>query len=198
MKSFSAKCDEKSSEFLNTSNNLKLEIKYSDALLALNKSLCYASSNELLGKIYASRALIFNDCKQFKKCHENIELAKSYGHGKELISLEKESNKCSLENNFEDHNPWNFFKISLPTNKKIPFIANCLKLHESWKYGRYIKTDKDLKTGDVVFIEEPFFKMINKEARYKRCANCLKTNLMCLLPCPYFCVSSKYFLLESL
>jgi signal peptidase I len=96
----------------------------------------------------------------------------------------------------------NFFKLSYPPNKKIPFIANCLELRTDEKYGRYIITNRLLKTGDVVAIEEPIYKVIKADSRYntcyesnryQRCANCLMDNLLDLIPCSN-CCASKLFL----
>lgn len=36
--------------------------------------------------------------------------------------------------------------------------------------------------GDLIAIEEPFFKAIEEAAVYMRCTNCLKSNKMSLLP----------------
>lgn len=192
MQSIKLKSDEKSKEFLLRASDLQSEQKYSEALVELNRSLCYATSDEQLGLIFAIRAVIFFEIKRFKKSHENLRLAKTHGYRGEILEIEDEcAEKLNCESNDED--PWNFFKISLPTNKKIPFIAESLKLSETWKYGRSIVTEKALKTGDIVIIEEPFFKMPNKDIRYKRCANCMKSNQLSLLPCTqHFCVSSKY------
>lgn len=76
-----------------------------------------------------------------------------------------------------------FFKLSQPANSKIPFIANCLEVKENDVYGRFIATNKDLSTGDIVIIEEPFYKVVSNEDRNLRCAICLKQNLLHLLPC---------------
>lgn len=192
MQSVPLKCNQKSNKFLINASELKALKKYSEALVELNKSLCYATSDDQLGLIFAVRAVVFFEIQRYGKCHENIKLAKTHGYKGDALLIENECiEKLSEEKSEED--PWNFFKISLPTNKKIPFIADCLKLNETWKYGRYIVTDKALKTGEVVIIEEPLFKMPNKDVRYKRCANCMKSNVMSLLPCTQqTCVSSKY------
>lgn len=36
--------------------------------------------------------------------------------------------------------------------------------------------------GDIIAIEEPFFKAVDEAAVYMRCTNCLKSNKMSLLP----------------
>lgn len=189
------KCNVKSQEYLTKGSDLKSIGKYSESLIELNKSLCYATSDDQRASIFAVRADVYFQIGRFQKCHENLKLAKTHGYTGRVLELEKECNEKLAQENLAD-DPWNFFKLTLPTNQKIPFIADCLKLSETWKYGRSIITDRPLRTGDVVIIEEPFFKMPNKDVRYKRCANCMKSNLMSLLPCTQLCcVSSKWIVI---
>jgi hypothetical protein len=53
-------------------------------------------------------------------------------------------------------------------------------------------TTHELNPGDVIIIEEPSFKAIDENAHYSRCANCLKSNRLNLLPCLEFCTFSKF------
>lgn len=87
-------------------------------------------------------------------------------------------------------NPWNFFQLSYPANEKIPNVANCLELKSDPNFGRFIVALHDLKPGDVIAIEEPFFKIIDTTATHLRCSNCLKSNNMNLVPSD-LCSSSK-------
>jgi hypothetical protein len=186
MQSKILKSSEKSSQYLSEAKELRSGLRYTDAVVQVNKSLCYATSNDQLAEAFAYRASVFHEVRKFSQCCNDLKLARSHGYAGELLRIEEQVSreKC------HDESPWDFFKLSQPLNKKIPFISDCLKLHESWKYGRYIKTDRALKTGEVVAIEEPLFKMPNKDVRYKRCSNCLKSNHMSLLPCSQGCVSS--------
>ncbi|KAG5677365.1 hypothetical protein PVAND_007129 [Polypedilum vanderplanki] len=192
---------EKSIHFLNEAKELKTQLKHMDAIIALNKSLCYSVSDSQLSMAFAERAKIFYDLKKYKECQENLKWAKSHGNNNtELAHFETAciNQLKSLDIN-ENDKPWNFFKLSPPLNKKLPFISDCLKLHESFKYGRYIKTNRPLHTGEVIAIEEPLFKMPNKDVRYKRCSNCLKSNQMNLLPCSQQkCVSTMYCSIECM
>lgn len=45
-----------------------------------------------------------------------------------------------------------------------------------------IFTSIDLKPGDIVAIEEPFFKTVHADAAHSRCANCVKSNKLSLIP----------------
>ncbi|XP_037044344.1 SET and MYND domain-containing protein 4-like [Bradysia coprophila] len=74
-------------------------------------------------------------------------------------------------------------QLSLPANPKIPFIANCLEMKTSPQKGRYIVTTKELKPGQIISIEDPFLASLEKEHRYRKCANCFAENFMNLIPC---------------
>lgn len=189
MRSVGEKCSEKAKNFINEAKEFQGKLKFSDAILSLNKALCYATTEDLRSLIYVDRAKIYFSLKLYEQCLENFELAKDQGSDNEM----KESCKNLLKYNGtdDDDESLKFFSIKLPVNPKIPFIANCLKLQESWKMGRGVVTDKPIKTGEVLVIEEPFFKMLNKDVRHKRCAHCLKSNRYSLIPCDKYCVSSE-------
>lgn len=76
-----------------------------------------------------------------------------------------------------------FFALSHDPNAKIPFIVDSIKIDQNPNEGQHIVTTKDLKAGDVIALEEALFKTINFNSRFSRCANCLKCNLLSLIPC---------------
>ncbi|KAG5671094.1 hypothetical protein PVAND_001308 [Polypedilum vanderplanki] len=74
-----------------------------------------------------------------------------------------------------------------------PFIVDCLELRHDKKYGRFTITNRDLKAGDILAIEEPFFKFLKVDPEdreypetnfYNYCVNCLLDNYLDLTPCP--------------
>lgn len=74
--------------------------------------------------------------------------------------------------------------VSLKKNPKIPFIANCLELKTTAQKGRYIVTKEALAPGQIISIEEPFVVALEKEHRFRKCANCFVENCLNLIPCP--------------
>lgn len=112
-------------------------------------------------------------------------------HGYENVNrLRERERKCQekINNNHKLqllHEPigHNYLKLSYPCNPKIPFIANCLELKSSEKFGRYVVTNKNLKAGQIIAIEDPFSKCLLKDACYKYCCNCLDDNCLNLFPC---------------
>lgn len=188
-------------------NKLYIEKSFFDALLKYNESLCYAEKgSEAIGLAYANRSAVYYELKFFEKSLENCELARQNGYPQKNIAiLDKRAQKCleQIEGGAEakkDENPFDFIKLSHETNPKLPFVANCLELRRSEKFGRYVITNRDLKVGDIVAIEKPHFKIIKSDSRYEgcqganryqRCAFCLKSNLLDLIPCET-CSSSEW------
>lgn len=184
-----SKCNASSDKFRDEGNSLFRNGEFFEALVSLNKSLCYAEmGGQQIPLAYASRSAVYFENKNYEKCLENINLAKESGCSKEnakLLSEREEECKGKIKSaqikTFADRR--NFFKLSRDANPKIPYVANCLTLRESEKFGRYIVTTSDLSPGDVIAVEEPFYKFIDKESRFSRCTYCLKTNKLSLIPC---------------
>lgn len=161
---------------------------YVRALQLYNESICFAENNsEDLAIGYANRSAIYFEWKMYDLCLENIELAKKTGYPERLMDkLNKRETECkkSLEaqSNDEDEDilvP----KLSHPPHPEIPFIADCLELKENPDVGRYITTNKDLKVGQVIALEDDFCSIILPRVRYQRCVHCLQENNYCLMPC---------------
>lgn len=197
------KCSEKSKQFSIEGDGLASESKFFDAIVSFNKSLCFApvKSSEI-SRGFIGRSTIYFELKHYEKCLENVNLARQFGCGSdgsaELNELEEKCKQLMMQTNEKENNdddPWNFFQLSHQAHDKVPFIADCLKPLDTWKYGRCVITTRSLKTGDVVAIEEPFFKMVNKNSRHSRCAGCMKSNLGSLIPCPGKCTTCEFRLM---
>lgn len=197
MESQKGKCDDKSKQFLIEGDDFSDKSQYFEALISFNKSLCNSPlRSKNIGIAFARRSDVYFKLKKLELCVENIKLARQHGFSvddtQELVERERKCEIALEEQKANDDSPWNYFKLSHPPNKKIPFIADCLKLHETWKYGRCVITTRSLHAGDVVAIEQPLFKIINKGNRFSRCGQCIKSNMLSLIPCPGRCTSSKF------
>lgn len=190
------KCNKKCDALRNIAKELEENSKKIEIFEKLNQALCYALTDDKKLLIYFDRAAICYELKFYENCLVNIQYAKDCGL--ENVSINALNENCinALKNekprDHDDDNNSKFFSITSEKNEKIPFIADCLKLQESWKFGRGIFTDKLIKTGEVLVVEKPFFKILNKDVRYKRCANCLRKNTATLIPCDKYCTSSLY------
>lgn len=184
-------------------NRFYVQKKFYDALLKYNESLCFAEAeSENLGLSYANRSAVYFEMKLYDKCLTNVKLARENGYPeKNLEILKKREEKCIEAMKQSKSEPkatdaLSFFKLSHPSNKKLPFISECLEINIDKKYGKHIVTNRELKVGDVVAIDTPKFKVIKADSRYstcfesnttQRCGNCLKDNLLSLIPCTSCC-----------
>lgn len=159
---------------------------YFEALSNYNQSLITAKlleSEELLAFAYGNRSAVYFKIKQFKKCLENIQLARLNGYpADKLHKLQSREEKCHemMQQQQEDpgDDPNDFFKLTYPANKKIPFIVDCLEIREGDKRG--IFTNQDLKAGDIIAIEESFFTFTGNY--YLQCSTCTKMDMLNLIP----------------
>lgn len=168
--------------------------RFYEALVLYNKSLAKAvpGSAEFSMSI-ANRSAVYMELKEFELCLENISLATECGYPSDrLQTLLNRREKClSQLKNQEKKSVCDFFKLSYPPNKKIPYVAECIELRHSKKFGRHLITNRALKTGDIVCIDEPFIKCVVNRSRFSHCSNCLKSEKRNLFPC-LECDCSKY------
>lgn len=198
---------EKSVE-LRTLGNKYFSLKNKDYFKALeyyNQSICHAPmDSEQLSIGYANRSAIYFEWKKYETCLENIELAKKAGYPErlkeKLLKREAECTRLLNDNNnatgSNDCPPSQDElllepKLSFPPHRDVPFIADCLELREDNQYGRYVVTNRDLKVGQVVAVEDGFCTLLLPSVRYQRCANCLAEFDLSLIPCPN-CTSAMY------
>lgn len=191
-------------------NKLYSEKKFFEALLKYNESLCTASAeSENLGLAFANRSAVYSELKLYEKSLKNIELARSHNYpSKNIEVLEKREEKCRdlMKSKVQLADPWNFFKLSYKSNKKLPFAVDLLELRVDDKYGKHIVTKQDIKVGDVLLIESPVCSALISESRfievessnkYQRCGNCMKDNILDLIPCPSCsCSEFRFFFIE--
>lgn len=188
------KCDLKSAELRTLGNNyFSLKNKdYFKALEYYNQSICHATSeSENLSIGYANRSAIYFAWQKYDVCLENIRRAREAGYPERLMDkLDKREAEClkfvNVNNNDDEKVEDELMlapKLSFPPHPTVPFIAECLELHESNQYGRFVVTNRDLKVGQVVAIEEGFCTLILPCVRYQRCANCLGEFDLSLYPC---------------
>ncbi|CRK88994.1 CLUMA_CG002773, isoform A [Clunio marinus] len=174
-------------KFLNLGRSKLKKLKYFEALENLNKSLCYAEegSKEMI-EAYANRSEVYFMIKEYEKCLENINLAIKCGCDasvNEVLKLrEAKCNELLKDDNSQVFNPWSFFKLSYPPHEKLPYVANCIELKQHELFGRYLVTTRNLTPGDIIAIEEPFFKIVHTSSTHLRCSNCLKANKLDLIP----------------
>ena len=161
---------------------------YLNALISYNISISYACTKKVLSLGYANRSAVYIEIESYEACLKNIQWARENDYPMDKIEkLNEREQKCKRfilegkKNLVED--PWDFFKLSYPPNKKIPWIVDRLELRKTKKYGRGIYATKDLKVGDIICVEDSIFGLLDGDSYYMYCNNCLKTSKMNLLPC---------------
>lgn len=180
------KSDGLSNSFRSDGNDKFSRKLFRQAIIDYNQSLCHAESDKCKSLAYANRSAVYFEMKKFKLCLENIQLAKEFGYPEENAhKLHERESKCENLVKFEstENSAEKFFSLSHESHETIPFIVAGVELKSSEKYGNYLVTSGDLKTGDVIAVEEPFIKILDKHFRFERCAHCLKQNHFSLIPC---------------
>jgi hypothetical protein len=66
-----------------------------------------------------------------------------------------------------------FFKISNP-RENLSHVSSWVELRRDEHYGRMLVASRKLLPGDIIAIEEPFFKSLDKSSDQLRCAKCLR------------------------
>lgn len=167
----------------------KGEEKFHDAIIAYNKSLCFSEpGSKQRALAYGNRSAVYLEIGLFDECLQNIQLALESNHP-EPEKLRDRSTRCleAKKNSTPDvlrKERADLFKLSYEPNKKYPSIVACLELRKDKKFGRYIVSNRDLKPGDIISVEEPVFTSIEvDESRYRRCILCLQTKKHSLVPC---------------
>lgn len=191
-KKFVPKSNAKSLEYRRMGND-HFSLKNQDYVKALelyNRSICFAEpKSEHLAIGYANRSAIYFEWGMYKDSLVNIELSRKVpGYPAKLNDKLDRREKAALEkiNNGEYHDEEEDIeipKLSYPPHKKIPFIAECMELIENEQFGRYIVTNRDLKVGDLVAIDEPFAMSLQPRLAYRRCATCFRERCYSLIPC---------------
>lgn len=183
------KCNQVAETFSLKAGEFMVEKRYTEALENYNQCLRFAEGKSaVLSEAYAGRAKVYCEVQQLEKCNENIQSAidtcECDEKREEFHKLREHcENLRNVASASGDTDARSFFKLTRPAHEKIPFIASCLEVRENDLYGRYIMTTSDLKTGDVVVVEEPFYKVLDLNQRHTRCAVCLRQNMLNLSPC---------------
>lgn len=158
--------------------------QYCAALKQCNQTLRFATDSQLLSDAFVMKAKIYNETKYYRISEENFQFAigacvdEKKSESIKLMQVELNENITSKP---EENK--NFLKLLQPAHKKIPFISESLEVLENDLFGRYIATTKDLNPGDIVVMEEPFYKVLDPKMCHTRCGICLKQNLLNLFPC---------------
>lgn len=142
------------------SGNLRFSAKlWCDAMECYNQALCFAKSgSELIGFAHANRSSCSLAMKMFKKCLNDIELAKENHYPQEKWKkLDQREVKClNLMTKEEDKSEFYNFKLDFEANEQFPCLANVLRIENNSEYGRHIVATDDIDVGKIVMVEPSY------------------------------------------
>lgn len=177
--------------------NVNFSRKLFDSSLDMHQAvLCYAPpGSEQIPLAYSTRSRVYCEIGNYDLAIENSIMAKITGLPADRIQ-QQDAREEYCRRMMQEFGPTkclgiaSFFKLSHPPNPTIPFIANCLELRRNEKYGRFIVTNKDLKTGDIIAVENAAIVWRNPLYEIAACGFCARTNYGSLYPCQH-CTSGN-------
>jgi SET and MYND domain-containing protein 4 len=195
------KSSQKAQEFREIGNKYYAAKKFYNAVLNYNKAICYAEEGSLeIGLSYGNRSAVYFEIGEYDLCLANIKLALVQAYPQEHIEkIRDREQKCKSKMN-NPETKVNFCVLSREPNRMLPFIVECLKIKEDERFGRCVVATKDIKAGEILAIESPFFTLFSEQPRacyYDRCYNCVSSNMLNLFPCDH-CPKGKFNLNRGL
>jgi hypothetical protein len=185
------KSNKKANKYRAIGNDLFKDGRFLEALLAYNHSLLFAETGSVeLALAYGNRSAVYVAIEKFQLCLENIQLARAHGYPSEKIQkLEERKKICEeslkMPNKSQEGDRSELFKLSFPSNSKVPGLADCIELKYSKKLGSRLITNRDLKAGDIIAVIEPTCLVFDKRARLHHCSHCgTGSKILSLIPCP--------------
>lgn len=184
---FAKQADSLSQMFRDEGDKLFAAGKPIDALICYNKSLCHAKKGSLdAGETFAKRSEVYFETQHYEACLVNIQLAKDHGRKGDDAVNHRESWCKQLSHEKSKESTWDVFNLSPPRRQSLPFVADCLELRRNDRFGRHIVTNRNIRPGTVVAVEEPFLKFLDlasmESFKHQRCFNCLRANQLNLMP----------------
>uniref|UniRef100_A0A182TSF8 SET domain-containing protein n=1 Tax=Anopheles melas TaxID=34690 RepID=A0A182TSF8_9DIPT len=185
-------------------NNMK---RYMDAVKLYNRSIAHSTNgSQQRAQAYWQRSKVCVKLKRYADCLQNIKLARaSDGPGllRQKLNLAEQCARRMLLSVTDDATPGSIrheaatLKLSFPAYENAPRVANCLVMRRNPRYGRYLETNKALKVGDVVMIDNPYASVLEPEFCYVRCDHCQRPAPFTLIPCEH-CTNAMYCSFECL
>lgn len=183
----SPKDDAISAKVRREGNDLYIRMGDLDAgILKYNKAILLAESgSENMGMCYANRAACFLKLKKYELCLRDILSAKKSGYPLRLFAkLKEREEKCLQEmKDSKKNGPQPIeAQLSFPPNEKNPDFASGIEVIQVSNGEKRTFTERNLKIGETVIIEEPFELVSEYPVDFYQCANCFKADAS-LIPC---------------
>lgn len=163
--------------------------KYKEAISDIDKAL----------KIPCSDAYELKLSKRKIDCLSNLDLSKE--NIEEIKSIVKEINEKFEDETLREkidelYEKLDNFRVEEEENKDVPEHLKILQEKEKedpfksiWvkhnrKYGRYLVANRDFDPGEIIFVENPFARVINLNNVHMYCSHCFATSWS-TIPCDH-------------
>lgn len=190
-----SKTENLSTYYRNYGNQCFQNKDYFKAWQYYNLSLLFAPSlSENFCLALSNRSAVFYSLRKYKECLQDIEdvfslkypeklkdkLSKRLASCKEYLKIDKKANDASNT----DIN--NILTLQGPIDPRYPCASSKLEVVFCEEMGRHVIAKEDIKVGEVLVKENPYFTLLLKDQYLFSCSYCLSRNCN-LMPCTNCC-----------
>lgn len=160
-----------------------------------NLSLLFApSSSENYCLALSNRSAVFYSLKKYKECQQDIKDVFSLKYpeklkdklSKRLVSCQEYLANDKKVNDTHNADINNILKLQGPIDPRYPCASSKLDVVFSEDMGRHVIAKEDIKVGEVLVQENPYFTLLLRDQYLFSCSYCLSRNCN-LLPCENCC-----------
>ncbi|XP_046969169.1 SET and MYND domain-containing protein 4-like [Vanessa cardui] len=181
--------------YRNQGNKCFDQTEYHKAWQYYNLSLLHAPINsENYCLALSNRSAVFYELNKYKECLRDIDTVFSLEYPKKLTEkLTKRKKMCNealcsskekqtiKEDDFDE-----YLKMRSEKHSEYLCASNKLEVVISEEMGRHVIAKEDIKVGEVIVEEDPYFTLLLKDQYLFSCNYCLSRSLN-LLPCAGCC-----------
>lgn len=174
---------------------------YEDCLRDIERALQLDYPSKLKAKLFARKAqtlIILNSSvnseskKALEEARHWLEKMDLTGNGRKIVekTLSNPEEMAGIEKPRKLLNDERNLPQVPNDNPKIPGASSAIKFGYSKKFGKHIIAARDIKPGEVLFVERAYAAVVDIEKSYTHCENCLKQTWSAI-PCDH-CVEAIY------
>ncbi|XP_028162096.1 SET and MYND domain-containing protein 4 [Ostrinia furnacalis] len=188
------KCEKVSTYYRNQGNKKYQRNDNYGAWQYYNLSLLHAPlHSECYCLALANRSAVFSSLEKWAECIKDIDTVFSMKYPEKLTDkLNKRKSICidkvTPESEWLSPEIRELLTLKDPQMPRFPCASSKLEVVFSNEMGRHVVAKCDIKVGDILIQEEPYFKLLLKHQYLFTCSYCLSRSLN-LLPCHSCCFS---------
>ncbi|CAH2236054.1 SET and MYND domain-containing protein 4 [Pararge aegeria] len=186
------KNDNLSSHYRNLGNTCFQEYKHHKAWQYYNLSLLNATlKSENYCLALSNRSAVFYELEKFHECLQDIESILLLEYPKKILEkLMKRKEMCEevLKTKAVDVELHEKLEIECVKDSRYLAASDKLEVLYTNEMGRHVIAKKDIKVGEVLAQEDPYFSLLLKSQLLCSCSYCLSRSLN-LIPCDSCCLA---------